>query len=87
VSSLLPPGKPPGVAPPGVQGYTWECPQNPHDKINVITDRYTNQSRSFGFIEMPDSRAVQAIIQWLQGKELAGRALHVDESQTPGTPS
>jgi RNA recognition motif-containing protein len=51
------------------------------DKINLITDRDTGNRRGFGFVEMPDSRAAQAAIQGLQGKELAGRALNVNEAK------
>ena len=51
------------------------------DTINIITDRYTGQSRGFGFIEMPNSAAAKAAIQGLQGKELGGRTLNVDEAK------
>ena len=51
------------------------------DTINIITDRYTGQSRGFGFVEMSDSAAAKAAIQGAQGKELAGRALTVDEAR------
>src|SRR5438477_10716174 len=51
------------------------------DTINIITDTYTGQSRGFGFVEMPDSAAATAAIQGLQGKELAGRALTVNEAK------
>ena len=51
------------------------------DKVNIITDRDTGQSRGFGFIEMPDSAAAKAAIQGVQGKELAGRTLTVDEAR------
>lgn len=51
------------------------------DKVSIITDRDTGQSRGFGFVEMPDSAAAKAAIQGLQGKELAGRTLNVNEAK------
>ena len=51
------------------------------DTINVITDRDTGRSKGFGFIEMPDGAAAKAAIQGLQGKELEGRTLTVNEAK------
>ena len=56
------------------------------DKVSIITDRDTGQSRGFGFVEMPDSAtadstAAKAAMQGLQGKELAGRTLTVNEAK------
>ena len=51
------------------------------DKVNIITDRDTGRSRGFGSVEMPDSAAAKAAIQGLNGKELAGRALNVNEAK------
>ena len=51
------------------------------DKVSIITDRDTGQSRGFGFVEMPDNATAKAAIQGLQGKELAGRTLTVNEAK------
>ena len=51
------------------------------DKISVITDRDTGRSKGFGFVEMSDSAAAKAAIQGLQGTELAGRTLTVNEAK------
>ena len=51
------------------------------DKVNLITDRDTGRPRGFGFVEMPDSQAARAAIQGLQGKDLGGRPLTVNEAK------
>jgi len=51
------------------------------DEIRVITDRDTGRSKGFGFVEMPESQAAQAAMQGLNGKELDGRALTVNEAK------
>jgi cold-inducible RNA-binding protein len=51
------------------------------DKINIITDRDTGRSKGFGFVEMPESQAAKSAIQGLNGKELEGRALTVNEAK------
>jgi RNA recognition motif-containing protein len=47
----------------------------------VVSDRMTGRSKGFGFVEMPDRTAAQAAIDALNGKELDGRTLRVNESQ------
>ncbi len=47
----------------------------------IITDRYTGQSRGFGFVEMADNAAAEAAIQSLNGRELSGRPLTVNEAR------
>jgi len=51
------------------------------DKISVIIDRDTGRSKGFGFVEMPDSNTAKTAIAKLQGTELAGRALTVNEAK------
>ena len=51
------------------------------DTINVITDRDTGRSKGFGFVEMSDSAAAKAAMQGLNGKDLEGRALTVNEAK------
>jgi len=51
------------------------------ESARVITDRYSGRSKGFGFIEMPNNSEAEAAIQGLNGKELQGRALTVNESK------
>ena len=44
----------------------------------VITDRQTNRSRGFGFVEMESTEAGQSAIETLNGKDFGGRELRVD---------
>ncbi len=50
------------------------------ESVTLITDRDTRQPRGFGFVEMSRADASRAI-QNLNGKELGGRALRVNEAQ------
>jgi len=47
----------------------------------VIKDKYTQESRGFGFVEMPTQSEGQAAITGLNGTDLKGRALRVDEAR------
>ena len=47
----------------------------------VVSDRMTGRSKGFGFVEMPDRAQAQAAIDALNGQELDGRTLRVNESQ------
>lgn len=50
---------------------------------SVISDRDTGRSRGFGFVEMPDDAARQAIEE-LNGKDVDGRALTVNQARPRG---
>ncbi len=49
--------------------------------VNIITDRYTGESRGFAFVEMADQSAAAAAISGLNGQELNGRTLTVNEAR------
>ena len=49
--------------------------------VRVVTDRMTGRSKGFGFVTMPDATQAQAAIDALNGKELDGRTVRVNESQ------
>ena len=51
------------------------------ETANVIKDQYSNQSKGFGFVEMPDQAEAQAAISALNGKDLNGRTLTVNEAR------
>jgi RNA recognition motif-containing protein len=51
------------------------------ESVNIITDRDTGQPRGFAFVEMPENRDAQNAIQQLNGAELNGRALNVNEAR------
>lgn len=49
--------------------------------IKIITDKFTGDPRGFGFVEMSNSTEAQAAISGLDGKDLKGRALRVNEAR------
>jgi cold-inducible RNA-binding protein len=51
------------------------------ERVSIVTDRDTGQARGFAFVEMTESQAAQAAIAQLNGSELHGRALNVNEAR------
>ncbi len=51
------------------------------DRAVILTDRETGRSRGFGFVEMPNDDEANAAIEALDGYELDGRALRVNEAR------
>jgi len=47
----------------------------------VIVDRQSGRSRGFGFVEMPDDQEAKAAIEGLNGTDMGGRALSVNEAR------
>ncbi len=50
-------------------------------EVTLITDRYTGQARGFGFVEMASDADADAAIAALNGKEMGGRTLTVNEAK------
>src|SRR5579885_709564 len=51
------------------------------ERVNIITDRDTGQPRGFAFVEMTERRDAETAIAQLNGAELNGRALNVNEAR------
>lgn len=49
--------------------------------VAIIKDRYTDQSKGFGFVEMADEAAAEQAIQTLNGSELDGRRVRVNPAE------
>ena len=55
------------------------------ESINIIKDRFSGESRGFGFVEMPSKQEAQKAIEEMNGKELTGRAVNVNEARPKTT--
>lgn len=51
------------------------------DSAQVIMDRDTGRSKGFGFVEMAEDKEAQDAIKALDGKEVSGRAIKVNEAR------
>jgi cold-inducible RNA-binding protein len=51
------------------------------DRVSIVTDRDTGQARGFGFVEMSNNAEADRAIAELNGRELDGRALNVNEAR------
>jgi len=51
------------------------------ESVSLVTDRDTGQSRGFAFVEMATKEEAQAAIQTLDGRDVDGRALKVNEAR------
>ena len=47
----------------------------------VVTDKFSGQSKGFGFVEMPDNSAAEKAIQGLNGTPIGGRNVKVNEAK------
>lgn len=51
------------------------------DRVNLVTDRDTGQARGFGFVEMSNDAEAERAIAALNGHDLQGRAMNVNEAR------
>jgi RNA recognition motif-containing protein len=49
--------------------------------VNLIKDKFSGDSKGFGFVEMPGKDEAQSAIEGLNGKELKGQSLNVNEAR------
>src|SRR5277367_4328021 len=53
----------------------------PVDRVSIVTDRDTGRSKGFGFVEMPNDAEGDSAINALNGRELDGRNLTINEAR------
>jgi cold-inducible RNA-binding protein len=51
------------------------------ERVNIVTDRDSGQPRGFAFVEMTDRAAAEAAIAKLNGTDLNGRTMNVNEAR------
>jgi RNA recognition motif-containing protein len=52
------------------------------DSVSIIYDKYTHESRCFGYVVMPNPKIARIAIYRLNGKEIKGRKIHVNQART-----
>ena len=52
------------------------------ESVRIITDKFSGRSRGFGFVEMPNQQEAEAAINDLNGKDLKGRPIRVNEARS-----
>ena len=55
------------------------------ESVNIVMDRFTSEPRGFGFVEMPSKDEAAKAIEELNGTDLGGRALNVNEARPKKT--
>jgi RNA recognition motif-containing protein len=60
---------------------SWFEPFGQVDSASVVTDKFTGRSRGFGFVEMSNDSEAEKAIEGLNGKQVGGRQLNVNEAR------
>jgi RNA recognition motif-containing protein len=55
------------------------------ETVTIVKDRFSGESRGFGFVEIPSRDEAQTAIEEMNGKELQGRAINVNEARPKAT--
>ena len=55
------------------------------ERVNIVTDRETGQPRGFAFVEMTERRDAETAISKLNGSDLNGRTMNVNEARPKPT--
>ncbi len=55
------------------------------DRVSIVTDRDSGQPRGFGFVEMNNDAEGDKAIAGMNGREVGGRALNVNEARPKGS--
>ena len=54
------------------------------DTVNIISDKFSGQSKGFGFVEMSDNSQADAAIKGLNETEISGRTIKVNQARPKG---
>ncbi len=54
------------------------------ESVNIIKDKYSGQSKGFGFVEMPDNSEADKAIKALNGSQIKGRPIKVNQAKPRG---